>query len=80
MVQIFILKNHFQHLYTCINQGGREPWFFTIVYASSNQAKREDLWNNLHGISRTMDKPWLVADDFNEIRDPCDKKLGSPFN
>ena len=27
-----------------------------------------------------MQKPWLIIGDFNEVRDPCEKKGEAPFN
>ncbi|KAL4373879.1 hypothetical protein AHAS_Ahas05G0125900 [Arachis hypogaea] len=27
-----------------------------------------------------MDKPWLIASDFNEIKEPSEKTRGSPTN
>ena len=46
-VDIIIIKRHFQYLDVSVNQKNKDPWFLTIVYASLDQNKREELWSNL---------------------------------
>ncbi|KAK1283804.1 hypothetical protein QJS10_CPB21g00970 [Acorus calamus] len=39
----------------------------TVIYASNLSEERILLWNNLKRLSRSIQSPWLVGGDFNEI-------------
>lgn len=39
----------------------------TMVYASTDGAKRRELWNNLVRLSSGINIPWIVLGDFNSI-------------
>ena len=47
----------------------------TIIYGEHNFVNRCPLWANLLRLS-SCDIPWIVAGDFNAIRDP-DDRVGS---
>lgn len=50
-----------------INSGGLIV-LATIVYGSNNENEREDIWEDLIGISRTVNGDrWILLDNFNEI-------------
>ncbi|XP_028080538.1 uncharacterized protein LOC114282097 [Camellia sinensis] len=44
------------------------------MYASPNSNRRDELWEQLTTISQSMDKPWLVAGDFNDFSSPNEKQ------
>lgn len=39
----------------------------TIVYASTNYVRRQDLWEDLKRIADDMEDPWMVLGDFNAL-------------
>ena len=47
---------------------GETPWFFTAVYASPDPTKRQELWRELSDFAQRLEKPWLLAGDFNDTR------------
>ncbi|KAF7846853.1 hypothetical protein BT93_L3667 [Corymbia citriodora subsp. variegata] len=50
----------------------------SVVYGEHTFVARRPLWNNLVDLSLTLkDSPWMVAGDFNAIKDPSDR-VGSP--
>ncbi|XP_056172498.1 uncharacterized protein LOC115693838 [Syzygium oleosum] len=51
---------------------GSESCLFTIVYGEHTFVKRRQLWADLYRLSNG-DLPWIVAGDFNAIRDPEDR-------
>jgi hypothetical protein len=53
-----------------------DPWFLTVVYASPREHERSATWSKLHAISRTIQEPWLMMGDFNEIASINEKKGG----
>ncbi|KAF8034234.1 hypothetical protein BT93_C0503 [Corymbia citriodora subsp. variegata] len=52
--------------------------YLTTVYGEHTFVARISLWSDIFHLSSTLsDDPWLVAGDFNTIRDSSDR-LGSP--
>lgn len=48
--------------------------FISIVYAEHTFVTRRLLWSALESLSISLvDSPWLVAGDFNAIKDPSDR-------
>ncbi|KAK1297667.1 hypothetical protein QJS10_CPB15g01194 [Acorus calamus] len=52
----------------------------TVIYASNLLEERILLWNNLKRLSRSIQSPWLVGGDFNEVRYSYEKIGGRPPN
>ncbi|GAU50641.1 hypothetical protein TSUD_184330 [Trifolium subterraneum] len=57
-----------------------ELWLLTVVYASPIENERRDTWIKLHDIARTIQEPWLMMGDFNEIMSTNEKKGGAPVD
>jgi hypothetical protein len=55
-------------------------WYFSVVYASPSEDMRNDLWTELFQIAANMTDKWLLAGDFNDIKDNTEKKGGAPIN
>ncbi|KAL2921090.1 Medium-chain specific acyl-CoA dehydrogenase mitochondrial [Bienertia sinuspersici] len=53
-----------------ITRVGKVPWYFTVVYANPDPTERHNLWRELQGFAMQHNKPWLLAEDFNETRFP----------
>ncbi|KAA3472382.1 reverse transcriptase [Gossypium australe] len=79
-VQVDVLKSHVQFIHVRIKQDNDPDWLFTAVYASPNRQKRVDLWDELKMIAEGVDKPWLLAGDFNSIASINEKRGGAPFD
>lgn len=50
--------------------------FLSIVYAEHTFVSRHPLWADIVHLSENMNIPWLVAGDFNAIKEPSDR-IGS---
>ncbi|XP_074282616.1 uncharacterized protein LOC141607155 [Silene latifolia] len=44
------------------------PWYFSAVYASLDNVKKEELWRDLEVFAQSHDKPWMAMGDFNDTR------------
>ncbi|KAK1305982.1 hypothetical protein QJS10_CPA10g01592 [Acorus calamus] len=54
-------------------------FYMTSVYASNAEIDRCHLWDDLTSIARlSMDKPWLIGGDLNEVRYTNEKIGGRP--
>ena len=53
---------------------GLKSWVCSAIYASPTPMVREELWLYLGNIGRSMDKPWLLLGDFNEVLSPLELK------
>lgn len=42
-------------------------WLLTVVYSSLSASKRRDLWEYLDQVAKTINHPWVIVRDFNEI-------------
>uniref|UniRef100_A0A2N9J3H3 Reverse transcriptase domain-containing protein n=1 Tax=Fagus sylvatica TaxID=28930 RepID=A0A2N9J3H3_FAGSY len=52
-------------------------FFITFIYASNDGMNRRALWSDLEAFQNSIcDSPWLLAGDFNVIKDPS-QKLGN---
>lgn len=59
-----------------INEGA--SFWMTGVYGEPNLYHRNELWEDLVGLSRNIDEPWIVAGYFNAYRQAEDKSGGAP--
>ncbi|XP_028068131.1 uncharacterized protein LOC114270746 isoform X1 [Camellia sinensis] len=55
-----------QAIHTTIHKENYEDWVIAAVYASPDPVLCNQLWKDLEDKAETMDKPWLVAWDFND--------------
>lgn len=53
-------------------------FLFTAVYAANCPEHRRSLWRDLINLSVDLNTPWLIAGDFNCIRQYADKRGGAP--
>ncbi|XP_028114297.1 uncharacterized protein LOC114312281 [Camellia sinensis] len=54
-----------QYIQATVHKEDYEEWAFNAVYASPNPSLREALWEELEDTARNLNKPWLIAGDFN---------------
>lgn len=57
-----------QFLHCQLSGIGARPWLFTAVYASPRASERKVLWDELSALSATINDPWMLAGDFNDIK------------
>ncbi|XP_016182610.1 uncharacterized protein LOC107624669 [Arachis ipaensis] len=55
-------------------------WFLTIVYANPNEERKRELRNYIANLVPTMNCPWMLCRDFNDISNISEKKGGAPPN
>lgn len=75
-LHITLLRREFQFLHLRVNMGNMAEWFFTPIYASPNEEARRGLWADLRRLSSSVQSPWLLAGDFNDIAHSGEKKGG----
>ena len=79
-LDVDIIQLKFQFIHARLKPKSGDSLLFTVIYASPEPNLRFDLWKELELISQNAREPWLVAGDFNDIRDPFEKKGGVPLN
>jgi hypothetical protein len=77
LITVDVCKKQFQYIHLRVRYPNNEWWFFTPVYASPHEPLRATLWDDLKELSSTIQLPWLVAGDFNDIISVEEKKGGS---
>ncbi|XP_025604435.1 uncharacterized protein [Arachis hypogaea] len=75
-ISINTIESDPQYIHAKITSPGREDWFMTAVYANPQPQGRRDLWPKLQNLANRMQSPWILTGDFNEIKDPTEKKGG----
>ncbi|KAI9076002.1 hypothetical protein K1719_042018 [Acacia pycnantha] len=74
IVDVRLMEDQFIHC--CLRLGGKQM-FFTAVYASPNESRRQRTWDMLLDIANEIREPWLLGGDFNEIKTPMEQKGGA---
>lgn len=67
MLQIHILKLHFQFIHVVVRSRDGHIWNLTVVYASPKEGNKKCLWKDHEYIAHNMSTGWLVVGDFNDI-------------
>ena len=70
-VQPLCLHQHWIHL--AISFGSQELVYIIGIYGPPKPHDRDQLWEFLVTMSRSISKPWLLLGDFNQILRPEDK-------
>ncbi|MCH97659.1 hypothetical protein A2U01_0018655, partial [Trifolium medium] len=78
-MMVHVEKVDFQFIHVRVLETGG-CWYFSVVYASPSEDMRSILWTELNAIADNMSDRWLVAGDFNDIKDKSEKKGGAPIN
>ncbi|KAF7819384.1 Non-LTR retroelement reverse transcriptase [Senna tora] len=63
-VKVDVVEKHNQYIHVKVSNGSME-WLLTAVYGSPTISKRRELWERLRSIHSSVNKPWVVAGDFN---------------
>ncbi|XP_061350406.1 uncharacterized protein LOC133295581 [Gastrolobium bilobum] len=79
-LNITLLVKHDQFIHFLVELPGKKPFCWTTVYANPHEDKRCCLWEELKHIGRSMNDPWLILGDFNEIASAAEKRGGSPVD
>ncbi|KAI8000868.1 Xanthotoxin 5-hydroxylase CYP82C4 [Camellia lanceoleosa] len=66
-VNVRVIEASSQLITARISRQNYSDWVLFAVYASPNNSKRNELWQDLETLSQTMDAPWLLAGDFNDF-------------
>ncbi|XP_019242559.1 PREDICTED: uncharacterized protein LOC109222690, partial [Nicotiana attenuata] len=64
------------HSITCKFLGKTQDyiWHLSAVYAPNDRRDREEVWWELAGVRGLFSGPWVVCEDFNNVRYPSEKK------
>jgi hypothetical protein len=76
-LEVDVCRRNFQYIHLRIKYPNGDWWFFTPIYASPLEARRNALWNELKNLARSIFEPWLLAGDFNDIVSPDEKRGGA---
>ncbi|XP_019175665.1 PREDICTED: uncharacterized protein LOC109170987 [Ipomoea nil] len=57
---------------------GSDPWKLTCFYGFPERSRRQQSWDLLRSLQSKSDLPWQVADDFNDIATPNEKRGQHP--
>lgn len=57
MWKVDIVECSHQLIHMHVTWKGHIHWFITIVYASTNYVRRQDLWDDLSRIAEDMEDP-----------------------
>lgn len=79
-IQISVLAQRPQFIHLLVSGMGDRTWCFTAVYGSPREQERKYLWDDLWEISKNCPLPWMLAGDFNDIKDPIEQKGGGNVN
>lgn len=63
-----------------VNPRSPTPWLLSVVYGSPQERFRDELWEELRGISTELDLPWCVLGDFNSVLHSHEKSGSGDFN
>ncbi|KAI7997777.1 hypothetical protein LOK49_LG10G02359 [Camellia lanceoleosa] len=66
-----------QVIHATVHKEDFEEWVLAAVYASPNPTLRAHLWKDLEDIAGDMEKPWLVAGDFNDYSSQHERRAFS---
>jgi hypothetical protein len=79
-INVDICKKKIQFMHLRVHYPNGRYWFFTPIYASPNEENRRILWDDLKHIADSMQDPWMLAGDFNDIACAAEKKGGAPIS
>lgn len=68
LVSVGPVQRSNQHLTFEITKVGDTPWYFSVIYANPDPAKKHQLWQTLKNFAESHNKPWLLSGDFNDTR------------
>ncbi|XP_058756417.1 uncharacterized protein LOC131629650 [Vicia villosa] len=67
-------EDQLMHLHIIVTK--EQEFYFTVVYANPQENRKKIMWEKLKEISASIQKPWLVAGDFNDIASSSEKRGG----
>ncbi|KAL1357221.1 hypothetical protein HN51_009176 [Arachis hypogaea] len=70
------ISRHNQALHVQVLEEGKK-WELTIVYANPQINLRREVQSYIKDLASSIQSPWLICGDFNEISDPSEKKGGA---
>ncbi|WMV54211.1 hypothetical protein MTR67_047596 [Solanum verrucosum] len=77
--QVEVIANEEQHITIKFkDRNGANSRYVSVIYAECTDRDRRDLWDSMENISRSINDPWCVGGDFNDIMDPDEKLGGKP--
>ncbi|XP_061373061.1 uncharacterized protein LOC133315448 [Gastrolobium bilobum] len=66
-----------QFIHMNIEVEGIKKFVCTAVYASPHEGTRHDMWEKASYLSQSINEPWIMASDFNDIKCSSEKKGGT---
>ena len=75
-----ILTSNFHYIHSCVTPSHDEKWYFSMIYVNPDATMKANMLGQLVDFTASLDHPWLVVGDMNDIREPYEKSGGAPFN
>ncbi|XP_020693242.1 uncharacterized protein LOC110107336 [Dendrobium catenatum] len=69
-----------QVIHGIVESGSLHPIYLSVVYAANDPDERKVLWEDLIGISDSINLPWMVMGDFNCCRFHSEKAGGNSLS
>ena len=51
----------------------------SVVYALARESQKDDFWKHLKQLHNSIDKPWCIMGDFNEMLNASEKLGDTPL-
>lgn len=66
-----------QYIHGVINMKHASLYLLNVIFANNNAFERKDLWDSIKFFSETVDKPWILMEDFNCVLQSSKKSRGN---
>ena len=64
-----MIETNNQFIHYRVTGMGRHDWLFTSVYGSPRESEHVEQWEAMSGLAEDNNIPWLLAGDFNDIKE-----------
>lgn len=66
-VSISVINQNAQGVHALVEVPSKTPFFLSAIYASPKFINRKLLWDNLRDVAVSVNMPWLLIGDFNDV-------------
>ncbi|XP_027082559.1 uncharacterized protein [Coffea arabica] len=74
-----VITRNRQVIHMLVKRVRGEEWMLSAVYASPDPPTRRSLWEYFSNIDKSINFPWMVVGDFNEVISSEEKQGGRPL-
>jgi len=66
--------------YLVLHKTTAKQCLVSAIYIPAQESQKDDFWQHLKHLHNTMDKPWCIMGDFNEMLHASEKFGGIPLS